>query len=202
MKARDTDSLAFSPYMRAVSRYLTWSVRAGAYAANLYFLSLIDSYVDTYISFPILRNLIYFVYGILLYEIAVRIISARYKPSFSCESEIPERKSHRLVLNETDYMYRVMAEKLIYQSALYYGFSLVIAVTLVIFIPVKEAWQPIGLGLLGGFLSVFNFLGVVILASSGSSFSHKTLPMYFMACGYIAPLLIYIVFTFRGVFTG
>ena len=196
------DSLASSPWMRAVSRYLTGSIRVGAYVANLYFLSLIDFYVECIIASSVLRHIVYLTYGIVLYEIAALIVKARYRPKFVRESEIKEHITDRLVLNKTDYAYRVMAEKLIYQSSLYYGFSLVIAVAFFVFIPVEGSWRPIALGLMGGFLSVMNFLGIVIFASSGTSFSPKTLPMYLMACGFTAPLLIYIIYTFRWAFSG
>ena len=198
----ETNSLAGSAWMRLVSRYLTGSIRIGAYAANLHFLTLIDYYVETYILFPILKKLLYLVYGVLLYEAAVRIVRARYKPKFARTRGGRNDPSDQLTLNETDFAYRVMAEKLIYQSILYYGFSLIIALALFVFLPVENGWQPLALGLLGGFLSVMNFFGVVIVASSGTSFSMRALPMYLMTCGFIVPLLVYIVYTLCWTFSG
>ena len=201
-KAVEKDSLAHNPWMRVVSRYLTWSIRAGAYAANFHFVTLIDDHVAAFIASPLLRNLVYLVYGVFLYEIAIRIVRARYRPAFICSSEVEQIHSVKPVLNEADYLYRVAAEKLIYVSAIYYGFNLFVAVTCFILLPVGGDWLPIGLGLLGGFLSVMNFFGVVVMASSGTAFSLKSMPMYLMAVGFVIPLLGYLVYTFRWVVTG
>ncbi len=191
------DSLADSAWMRAVSRYLAGSIRAGAYAANLYLMSLVDSSVASAVPSQALRTVAYLAFGAIVYEVIARVVKARYKPSFVCETESGAHAEGRLVLNKTDYAYRTAAETLIYEVALYYGITLVLALVLCKLVNGQMVWSSVGLALLGAFLSVFNFFGVVILSTSGSSFSLKHLPTYLAAVAFMTPLFVYLAYTLR-----
>lgn len=194
------DSLATSAWVRVVSQYLTASIRVGAYAANVHLLSLLDSSIDGFISHPVVRKLAYVGYGVIVYEIAARIVRIRYRPKFFVRAS-DGKKFHpnrlaRLVLNDKDYEYRVSAEKLIYESMLYYGFSLVVAVALCKIITVEAGWWKVGLGVLGAFVSFFNYYGVVVIASLGMEpFSPRHIPFYALGFGFMAPLVVYVVCT-------
>jgi hypothetical protein len=195
ISAVKSDSLAASAWMRAVSRYLTVSVRAGAYAASVHLLSIIDSSTSALTSSILTRNLLYALYGVITYEVAAYIVRIRYSPKFVRTGDGHSARSPQLVLNDRDYDYRVAAEVLIYESLLYYGFSVLVTLVLCNTIAVQAGWQNLGLGLLGGIVSFFNFFGVLIIASSGVSFSLKAIPAYLMGCVFMAPLLVYVACT-------
>jgi hypothetical protein len=190
-----SDSLAASAWMRIVSRYLTVSIRAGAYAASMHLLSILDSSASALTSSIVIRELLYLLYGIIAYEVAAYIVRIRYTPTFARAGDGVTARSPRLVLNDSDYDYRVAAETLIYESLLYYGFTVLVALVLCNTVAVQAGWQNLGLGLLGGLVSYFNFFGVVIIASSGASFSLKAIPAYLGGCVFITPLIAYLAFT-------
>ena len=160
-------------------------------------MSLIDTSVASAVPSQALRTVAYLAFGAIVYEVIARVVKARYKPSFVCETASGAPAEGRLVLNEADYAYRTAAEKLIYEATLYYGVTLVLALALCKLIDGEIVWRFIGLALLGAFLSVFNFFGVVILSTSGSSFSLKHLPTYLAAVAFMTPLLVYLACTIR-----
>jgi hypothetical protein len=137
-----------------------------------------------------------------LYEIAAWLVRARYKPKFVCATDPASRQPDVLVLNETDYAYRVAAERLIYESLLYYGFSLAAALVARQILGLDTGWEQIGLGLLGAVFSVFNFAGVVIIAAHATSRSPLRVPAYMMAAACMMPLAAYVGYTFHCVFAG
>jgi hypothetical protein len=188
--------------MRAVSRYLTASIRAGAYAANLHLLSLIDSSLDRSISNALVRRLVYAVYGVLLYEIAARIVRARYKPKFVRAGDGRTPPSALPVLDDRDYQYRVTAEKLIYESGLFYGFSLLVGVALCSIITVEGGWEKVGLGVLGAIVSFFNFWGVVMISCAASPSNSNRMSLIALGCGLMAPLVVYVLLTLRYLVLG
>ena len=175
--------------MRLISRYLAGSIRAGAYAANLHFLSLLNVYADRFISISYIRSLAYLLYGIVIYEISARIVKTRYKPRFDMGAG-----------GGRDHVYRATTEKMIYELLLCYGFNLAVAVLLCIGIETQTALKHIGFGVLGLIVSFFNFFGAVILACSGTSFSFKKIPEYTFSLVLMAPLVIYIFCTFYFAF--
>jgi hypothetical protein len=182
---------------------LTASIRAGAYAANLHFLLLSDSSIDNFIANPVVRKLAYLAYSHIVYEMAACIVRTRYRPTFVRANDVKNVEANRLVLNDKDYEYRVAAEKLIHESALYYGFSLVVAVVLCTVVTVEPEWGKVGLGVLGAFVSFFNFFGVVVIATFGvKPFSARHLPFYVMAFALMAPLPLYVACTLGYAFAG
>jgi len=195
-------SLATSAWMRVVSRYLIVSIRTAAYAASVHLLSVLDAAANQLIASGLVRNLVYLAYGVVLYEIAARIVQARYKPAFVCEGDPASEQPDVLVLNKTDYTYRVAAERLIYESLLYYGFSLAAALVARQILGLDTGWEQIGLGLLGAVFSVFNFAGVVIIAAHATSRSPLRFPAYMMAAACVMPLVAYVGYTFYRVFAG
>lgn len=200
--AAKSGSLADSAWMRAVSRYLMVSIRLGAYAASVHLLSGMDFAAGRFIPSILIRKFAYLVYGIIVYEAAAYIVRKRYKPKFARAGDVKKVYSNQLALNDKDYEYRVAAEKLIYESLLFYGFSLAFAVALCNITGVEAGWQKIGLGLLGGFVSFFNFFGVVIIAASGASVSFKAIPAYLGGFIFMTPLIAYLVFTMGYMFSG
>jgi hypothetical protein len=202
----DEPTLENSPWARAVSRYLVISVRMGGYSANMFLLRILNFHIDTAVASPFLRSLVYLTYSVMVSLAAALIVKALYTPGFINESEARRcggNPAGVMVLNETDYEYKLAAEKLIYESLLFYFYNFAVA----FLVGSTSGWPDdvafcVLMGFMGAMVSAFNFFAVVVLAGLGSLPSSKRTPVGLFMLTAMIPLVLYVGYAMWYGFSG
>ncbi len=187
-----------------LSYYLEFSIRAGAYASNLFFGSIITPYIARVAPNQFTKSIFVWAYGIILYEVIWRIVNKRYKPKFKKKSDAIAQGLLNvpglLVIDDPDYEYRVRNEKLIRQLAYFYGLQLLVSLVLYGLGYISgQSETYLGWATFGGFFQIFNFFGVVMLSINASN--RLSLPHLIVSSiiglGFLVPLFVYVVYALR-----
>jgi len=168
-----------------LSKYLEFSIRAGAYAASIFLSPAIDAYIKTGITNQYLATAALLGYSIVLFEIIYRAVNTWYQPVFLFPIDPVSKKI------------RIGLEKLIAQLGLYYLIQFLLNILLYNIHPLagKEGMN-MALGILGGILQIFNFLGAVIIGVALTNRLSKIHIISLVVIGmiFMLPLLIYVIY--------
>jgi hypothetical protein len=153
--------------------YLVWANRTIAAASNTYFFAVFREHIGR----PLLSDVVIFAYTFVLSELLGRMIERWYKPAFARAGPHQAFRRHdnaRLVVSESDFLYRTRAEKSLYETWVMYLLNAGIGVLLCARRGV--GYEVIGLGAIGLFASVFTLGGVAVVCSTDFR-TGKTSPM-------------------------
>lgn len=198
-----------NPWAKFWAYYLLHSVRFCCYCSNLYFYSVLSSFLNNAIRIPYISEILIILYSAACFHFVTKIIDRKYKPRFISEEQAkiskPIKENDVLILNKESYEYRTHAEKIIYQCALFFliNFCIALFLVLVAFGGDQRIGKTFGGALIGLFASISTFVGAAVISSAvimeDKNKNFNPAPFFF-GLPFVIPPLVYIVISVYLVF--